>query len=374
MVSTRNGLALAAALLAAACGSGQDATANGPAPAKARVVNVYNWVDYIGKDTIAGFEAKTGIKVVYDTYDSNEILETKLLTGRTGYDVVVPTASLAERLIKVGAFRKLDKSKLPNLVHMDPDVTNKLAANDPGNLYLVDYTWGMDGLAYNPDQVEKALGRRTLDSWSALFDPAVTSRLAACGIAVIDAPEDAFNVALAYLGRDPNSEKPEDLEAAEALWMKARPYVRYFHASQHTNDLASGEICLALNWNGLANQARARGAAAVPPVEVAYVTPVEGSVSWFDTIAIPADAPHPDEAHAFIDYLMDPAVAAAITRDIGYANGNRDSLPLIPESVRNDPAVYAPPAVFATLVPARSHTQDYSRRLNRAWTRIKTGQ
>lgn len=374
MASTRLGLTLAAALAVAACGSGGDKAPDATSAPAARVVNVYNWVDYIGQDTIAGFEKKTGIKVVYDTYDSNEILETKLLTGRTGYDVVVPTATFLERLIKAGAFRKLDKSKLPNLVHMDADVMQKLAANDPGNQYAIDYTWGMDGLAYNPDLVEKALGRRTLDSWSALFDPAIASRLAGCGIAILDAPEDAFNVALAYLGRDPNSEKPEDLEAAEALWMKARPYVRYFHASQHTNDLASGEICVALNWNGLATQARARGAAAKPPVEVAYVTPVEGSISWFDTIAIPVDAPHPDEAHAFLDYLMEPEVAAAITRDIGYANGNRDSLPLIPESVRNDPAVYAPPAVFATLVPARSHTQDFSRRLNRAWTRIKSGE
>jgi putrescine transport system substrate-binding protein len=250
----------------------------------------------------------------------------------------------------------------------------KLSANDPGNQYAVDYAWGMDGLAYNPDRVEKALGRRTLDSWGALFDPAIASRLAGCGIAVLDAPEDAFNVALAYLGRDLNSERPEDLEAAEALWMKARPFVRYFHASQHTNDLATGEVCVALTWNGLAVQARDRGAAAAKPVEVAYVTPVEGSVSWFDTLAIPADAPHPDEAHAFINYLMDPEVAAKIAGEIGYANGNRDSLPLIPESTRNDPAIYPPPAVFATLVPARAHSQDYSRRINRAWTRIKTGQ
>lgn len=364
---------LASLLAVSACGGGGEGGGQRPRSAE-RVVHVYNWTDYIGRTTIADFEAKTGIKVVYDTYDSNEIVETKLLTGSTGYDVVVPTATIVERLIKTGVFQKLDKSKLPNLVHMDPDVMQKLAANDPGNLYAVDYTWGMDGLGYNPDLVEKALGRRTLDSWSALFDPAIASRLAGCGIAVLDAPEDAFNVALAHLGRDLNSEQQEDLEAAEALWMKARPFVRYFHASQHTNDLATGEICVALTWNGLAVQARDRGAAAAQPVEVAYVTPVEGSVSWFDTMAIPADAPHPDEAHAFINYLMDPEVAATITGEIGYANGNRDSLPLIPESVRNDPAIYAPPAVFATLVPARSHTQDYSRRINRAWTRIKTGQ
>jgi putrescine transport system substrate-binding protein len=250
-------LTLAAALAVAACGSGGQAPA-GSRAAEEKVLNVYNWTDYVGRTTIADFEARTGIKVVYDTYDSNEIVETKLLTGGTGYDIVVPTATFAQRLIKAGAFLKLDKSKLPNLANMDPAIMQRLAANDPGNLYLIDYTWGMDGLAYNPQKVRKALGSDRLDSWSALFDPAIASRLASCGIAILDAPEDAFNVALAYLGRDPNSEEPEDLEAAEALWKKARPYVRYFHASQHTNDLATGEICVALDWNGLANQARAR--------------------------------------------------------------------------------------------------------------------
>ena len=371
--STRSGLTLTAALAVAACGSGGQAPA-GSRPAEEKVLNVYNWTDYVGRTTIADFEARTGIKVVYDTYDSNEIVETKLLTGGTGYDIVVPTATFAERLIKAGAFLKLDKSELPNLANMDPAIMQRLAANDPGNHYVIDYTWGMDGLAYNPQKVRKALGTDRLDSWSALFDPAIASRLASCGIAILDAPEDAFNVALAYLGRDPNSERAEDLEAAEALWKKARPYVRYFHASQHTNDLATGEICVALDWNGLANQARARGAEATPPVEVVYVTPKEGSVSWFDAIAIPADAPHPRNAHAFLNFLMEPAVIAAVTRDIGYANGNRASLAYLPPEIRDDPTVYPPPDVFAKLHPALAHTQDYSRRLNRAWTRVKTGQ
>jgi putrescine transport system substrate-binding protein len=257
---------------------------------------------------------------------------------------------------------------------MDRAIMQRLAANDPGNRYAIDYTWGMDGIAYNPQQVRKELGTDRLDSWSALFDPAIASKLARCGIAIIDAPEDAFNVALIYLGRDPNSEKAEDLEAAERLWMKVRPYIRYFHASQHTNDLATGEICVALNWNGLANQARARGAAAKPPVEVVYVTPSEGSISWFDAVAIPGDAPHPRNAHAFLDFLMDPEVIAAITRDTGYANGNRASLAYLPAEIKDDPTVYPPPEVFQKLHPAKAHTQDYSRRLNRAWTRVKTGQ
>jgi hypothetical protein len=221
-------LILAAALAFAACGGGSKTPAGSPA-AEEKVLNVYNWTDYIGRNTIADFEARTGIKVVYDTYDSNEIVETKMLTGASGYDIVVPTATFLERLIKTGAFLKLDKSSLPNLANMDPEIMRRLAANDPGNLYSIDYTWGMDGLAYNPQMVRKALGTDRLDSWSALFVPAIASRLASCGIAILDAPEDAFNVALIYLGRDPNSEKREDLDAAEALWKKVRPYIRYFH-------------------------------------------------------------------------------------------------------------------------------------------------
>jgi putrescine transport system substrate-binding protein len=358
----------------AACSESDQTKVSGSTPPEEKVVHVYNWADYVDLTTLADFEAKTGIKVLYDTYDTNLVLETKLLTGNSGYDVVVPTAQFLQRLIKAGAFRKLDKSQLPNLMHMDPQIMKELEAYDPGNQYAVDYAWGTDGLSYNPDMIEKALGRRTLDSWGAIFDPAVASRLAGCGIAILNNPEDAFNIALAYLGRDPNSEKTEDLEAAEALWMGIRPYIRYFHSSQHTNDLATGEICIANNWNYLAVQARDRGATAMPPVEVAYVIPVEGTVSWFDTIAIPVDAPHPENAHAFINFLMQPEVIAAVTNEIGVANGNRDSLPFVRAEIRNDAAIYPPPDVFAKLHPSLAHTQDYSRRTNRAWTRIKSGQ
>ena len=365
---------LAIMLTLTACGSDEGERLDGASPREEKVVHVYNWTDYIGKDTIADFEAKTGIKVVYDTYDTNLILETKLLTGASGYDVVFPSATWLERLITAGVFQKLDKSQLPNLVHMDPDIMNRLAANDPGNLYAVDYTWGWTGIAYNPSLVRKALGTATLDSWGAIFDPVNASRLADCGIAILNSSEDAFTTALIYLGRDPNSEKAADLEAAEALWMKIRPYVRYFHSSQHTNDLASGEICVANNWNGLAVQARERGAAASSPIEIVYATPVEGTISWYDTIAIPVDAPHPINAHQFINFLMEPEVIAAVSREIGMANGNRASLPFVPDEIRNDTAIYPSAEVFAKMHPTLAHTQDYSRRLNRAWTRIKTGQ
>jgi len=349
--ATRNGLTLAAAALVAACGSGDGKPAQDAAGTQAKVLNVYNWADYIGKSTIADFEAQSGIKVIYDTYDSNEVLETKLLTGNTGYDVVVPSGNFLERQIKTGAFLKLDKSKLPNLANMDPEITRFVADHDPGNQYGIDYMWGTTGIGYNPDLVEKALGTRRIDSWSALFDPKFASKLASCGISMLDAPEDVFEAARIYLGRDPNSEREEDLAAAEKLLDAVRPYVRYFHSSQHVNDLASGEICVSLSWSGLILQARDRGAAASRP-----------------------DAPHPENAYAFIDYLMDPPVIAKVSNEIGYANGNASATPLLDSALRSDPGVYPGKDVLKTLHRSRLKSQEFSRLQNRAWTRIKSGQ
>ena len=251
-------LAFAAIAALAACGGKAEEKTADAGRAEAKVLNVFNWADYIGKDTIADFEAKTGIKVTYDTYDSNEILETKLLTGHTDYDIVVPTQTFAERMIKAGVFRKLDKSKLPNLSNMDADIMRRVAVSDPGNEYLINYMWGTTGIGYNPTMVKKALGTDRIDSWSALFDPKVAAKLAKCGITMLDAPEDVFDSVRIFQGHDPNSEKPEDLAEAEALLMKVRPYVRYFSSSQHVNDLASGEICVSLSWSGLIYQARSR--------------------------------------------------------------------------------------------------------------------
>jgi putrescine transport system substrate-binding protein len=371
--STRSGLTLAAAALVAACGSGDGKPAQGAAGTEAKVLNVYNWADYIGKSTIADFEAQSGIKVIYDTYDSNEILETKLLTGNTGYDVVVPSGNFLERQIKTGAFLKLDKSKLPNLAHMDPEIMRFVADHDPGNQYGIDYMWGTTGIGYNPDLVEKALGTRKIDSWTALFDPAVASKLASCGISILDAPEDVFEAARIYLGRDPNSERTDDLAAAEALLAAVRPFVRYFHSSQHVNDLASGEICVSLSWSGLVLQARDRGAAASSPVTVAYAIPREGTTLWFDMVAIPADAPHPENAYAFLNYLMEPAVIAGISTEIGYANGNAAATPLLDAALRDDPGVYPSDDVRKKLHRSTLKSQEFSRLQNRAWTRIKSG-
>lgn len=339
-----------------------------------KVVHVYNWVDYIGPTTIADFEAKTGIKVAYDTYDSNEILETKMLTGRSGYDVVFPSGVPLSRQIGAGAIGRLDKSKLPNLANMDPFAMGRVAWNDPGNAHAVPWMWGTAGLGYNPAMVARVLGTDRLDSWAAVFDPAIASKLAKCGIAFMDVPEDNFMIARIYLGLDPNSQDSGDLARAEELFKRARPFIRYFNTSQLVNDLASGEICVAVNWNGYIIQARDRGAAAAAPLEIAYVIPKEGSYIWFDVAAMPADAPHPENAHAFLNYLMEPEVIAKVSNRIGYANGNLASLPFLDARVRDDPAVYPPEEIRSKLPPDTAESPSYIREASRAWTRIKTGQ
>ncbi len=370
----RQALSAFALMVLAACGGGNNETAVRPEGAEDKVLHVYNWADYIGRTTIADFEAKTGIKVTYDTYDSNEVLETKLLTGRTDFDVVFPSANFLERLIKAGVFLKLDRSKLPNLVNMDAEIMRRVAVNDPGNGHSINYMWGTTGIGYNASMVEDALGIGRIDSWDAVFDPAVAAKLAKCGISMLDAPEDVFEAARIHLGRDPNSEKAEDLAAAEKLLTSVRPYVRYFSSSQHVNDLASGEICVSLSWSGLILQARSRGAAAATPVEIVYVIPKEGATIWFDLVAIPGDAPHPGNAHAFLNFLMEPAVIAGVSNDIGYANGNAASLPLISDALRYDPGVYPTEEVRKKLHPSVLKSPEFSRAQNRAWTRIKTGQ
>jgi putrescine transport system substrate-binding protein len=377
--SYRSGLLVAALSIAvAACGGkkeegGEAAAAKAPA-AEEKVLNVYNWSDYIAEDTIANFEQQTGIKVNYDVFDSNEVLETKLLAGKTGYDVVVPSASFLERQIKAGVFMTLDKSKLPNLANMDPEIMQRVALHDPGNEHAVPYLWGTTGIGYNPEKVKAALGVDTIDSWSVIFDPENAKKLKDCGLVMLDAPVEVFDSALIYLGKDPNSESEEDLNAARDLMMAVRPYVRYFHSSQYINDLANGEICVALGWSGDILQAQARGAEAENPVEVAYAIPKEGAIVWFDMLAIPADAPHPGNAHQFINYLMEPAVIAAISDYVAYANGNAASFDLVDEAVRTDPSVYPTPEVKAKLYPSLAESQDYSRLSNRAWTTVRTGQ
>lgn len=366
--------AAAALVSLAACGGRGDGGKSGTVAAEEKVLHIYNWTDYIGQTTIADFEAKTGIKVTYDTYDSNEILETKLLTGNTGYDVVFPTSTIVGRMAKVGVFLKLDKARLPNLPNLDPEAMRQVAINDPGNVHTIVYMWGTTGIGYSPAMVKKVLGTDTIDSWSAVFDPATASRLAKCGITMLDAPEDVIETAEIYLGGDPGNEDLGELAAAEELLTNVRPYVHAFDTTQHPSALASGEICVSLSWSGLMHQARARGASAATPVKIAYVIPREGAPLYFDTAAIPADAPHPDNAHAFLNFLMEPEVIAEVTNDIGYANANSASLPFVDAVLRDDPSVYPSEAAREKLHVSRARSQEYSRELNRVWTRIKTGQ
>lgn len=371
--ATRSGFLFAAVILLPACGGGQGKAGVPAVASEEKVLNVYNWPDNIAETTIADFEAKTGIKVIYDVYDSNEILETKLLTGHTGYDVVVPSLTFLEREIKAGVFLKLDNSKLPNLANMNPEIMRLIAAGDPGNEHAINYLWGTTGIGYNPKLVEKVLGTRTIDSWRAVFDPAIASKLAKCGIAIVDDPGDVLAAARIYLGLDQN-ENVEDLAATEELLTKVRPYVRYFNSSQYVNDLAAGEICVSLGWSGGVLLARSRGAEAETPVEVAYTIPGEGANIWFDMLAIPADAPHPGNAHAFLNFLMEPDIIAAVSDHVGYANGNEASLPYMKDEIRNDSSVYPADEIFKKLEPIKAMSSEYSRDLNRAWTRIKTGQ
>jgi putrescine transport system substrate-binding protein len=359
----------------AACGGKQEAgTAAGAAAPEEKVVSVLNWSDYVGDTTNADFEEKTGIKVTYDVFDSNEVLETKLLAGRSGYDVVVPTAPFLERQIKAGVFLPLDKSKLPNLVNMDPEIMQRVAAHDPDNRHAITYLWGTVGLGYNPDLVKRALGTDTIDSWAAILDPANAARLAKCGITLLDAPTDVFGSVAIYKGLDPNSERPEDLKVVEDTLMAVRPYIRYFHSSSYINDLASGEICVALGWSGDMLQARDRGAAAAKPVTVRYAIPKEGAINYFDMLAIPADAPHPDNAHAYLNYLMEPEVIAKVTNKTRFASGNAAALPFVTDDIKNDPGIYPTAEVRARLHPDLVESQEFSRELNRAWTRIRSGQ
>lgn len=372
-----------AVLVASACGSREeqrsgatDVLENPSHLASAsdeRVVNVYNWVDYIEPALLEKFTAETGIKVIYDTYDSNELLETKLMAGNTGYDVVVPSTGFLDRQIKAGAFQKLDRTRLPNWRNLDPDILKRVAHHDPGNTYAINYMWGTAGIGYNEAQVEAIMPDAPVDSWRLVFDPAIASRFKDCGIAVLDAPSDISFVVLTYLGKDPNSESPEDLALAEQTLLAVRPYIRMIDASRYVDALANGEICVAVGWNGGVLQARDRAADAGQGHVIKYTIPKEGTFIWFDMLAIPKDAPHPDNAYAFINFLQRPEVAAANSNYIKYANGNAASLELIDDDVRNDPGIYPAAETRTRLIQDTVETDEFSRLLNRTWTRFVAG-
>jgi putrescine transport system substrate-binding protein len=301
------------------------------------------------------------------------VLETKLLTGHSGYDVVVPSAYFLERQIKAGVFRALDKSKLPNLAHLDPDLVARVAGHDPGNQYGVIYMWGTTGIGYDEARVRAILPDAPVDSWKLVFDPAVLAKFKGCGVSVLDDPTDMVATVLLYLGKDPNSQSEEDLKAAEAALMAIRPYIRTITSSQYIEALANGEICIAVGYSGDMLQARDRAKEAGKGLDIRYSIPKEGALLWFDTLAIPADAQHPGNAHAFIDYLMRPEVAAANSNFVMYANANARATALVDAEVRDDPSVYPPPDVKARLRTNLAKSAEFTRLLNRTWTRFTTG-
>jgi putrescine transport system substrate-binding protein len=354
-------------------GAQAGAPGSGGAGPEEKVLNVYNWSDYIEPAVLADFTRQTGIKVNYDVFDANEVLETKLLTGHTNYDVVVPSAPFLERQIKAGVFQKLDKSKLPNLKNLDPEMMQRIAVYDPGNEHSVPYLWLTSGPGYNVAKIKERMPDAPVGSLRMLYDPAVVSKFEDCGVSVLDAPSEVVGTVLLYLGKDPKSESPDDLKAAESVLLSIRPYLRYVHSSRYIDDLANGETCLALGWSGDVKQARDRAHDAGKGIEIQYNIPKEGTIMNFDMLAIPADAPHPQNALIFINYLLEPAVTAANSNLVKYANVNTASTPLLSEAVKGDPNIYPPPDIQAKLVPEPPRSQEFQRLLTRSWTRFKTG-
>ena len=344
------------------------------ATAQERVVNVYNWSDYIDESILEDFTKETGIKVVYDVFDSNEILETKLLAGGTGYDVVVPTATFLQRQIAAGVFQKLDKSKLPNLSNMWDEITTRVATYDPGNEYAIDYMWGTTGIGYNVEKVNQILGTDEKPTWDVLFNPEVAAKFKDCGIHLLDSPTDVVPSVLAYLGLNPDSHEADDLAKAEELLLKVRPFIRKFHSSEYINALANGDICLALGYSGDIFQARDRAAEAKAGVTVDYSIPPTGAQMWFDVMAIPADAPHVAEAHEFLNYIMKPEVIAKASDFVFYANGNKASQQFISKEVIEDTAIYPPADVMKKLFTTTPFDAKSQRVLTRMWTKVVTGQ
>jgi putrescine transport system substrate-binding protein len=350
-----------------------------PARAEEARLHIYNWSDYIAPDTVANFEKETGIAVTYDIYDGNEVLEAKLLAGHSGYDIVVPSASpFMARQIAAGAYLALDKPKLPNLKNLDPHLMALAATADPGNRHGVPYLWSVTGIGYNVAMVERALGGAgegtpPRDSLALLFDPALAAKLAGCGIELLDTPQEVIPAALAYLGIDPTSRDMGDLDRAAALLDRVRPFVRRFHSSQYINDLAAGDICIALGYSGDVIQARNRAREAESGVEIAFRVPREGAQMSIDMLAIPADAPHPDNAHRFIDYILRPQVIAAITNAVSYPNPNLAATPLVAPEIRDDPGIYPPETVQRLFYIDRPAPRAYERARVRAWNRMKSG-
>lgn len=346
-----------------------------PPPARADgELNIYNWTDYIGENTIANFEKEYNVKVRYDTYDGNETLEAKLVVGNTGYDIVFPSSSFFARQIKTGIYRKLDRSKLTNWSNLDQWVLQQQAGYDPGNAFAVPYMWGTNGFTYNVDMIEQRLPDAPVDSLRMVFDPEIVSKFQDCGVSFLDSPEDVYPLALAYMGKDPRSQNPDDIVAATDMLMKVRPYIQLFDSQQYLNALPNADRCLAMTWSGDYAVAAARAEEAGLKINLAYTVPKEGSNIWFDAMLIPKDAPNPDNAHLFLNYMLRPDVIAACTNYTYYANGNAASRKLILPEILDDPAIYPDAETQKRMFPSVVRDEAVQRVITREWTRLKTGQ
>ncbi len=361
---------MAACALLSACGASSGGT--GQARAEEKVLHIYNWADYIGQDTIAQFEAQTGIKVIYDTYDSDDTLEAKMMAGDSGYDVVSTSTDYFARQIKAGIYQPLDRSLLPNWNNLDPQILALEARADPGNRYAMPYLRYVNGFAYNLDLIRARMPDAPVDSLEMLFNPQIIRRFADCGVTFFDSPEDVLQLALNYLHLDPNTTRPEDYRRAEQLLLAVRPYIKAFDSSEYMNGLATGEFCLSMSWSGdyAASQARARAAGVA--VNLRFTLPKEGANGNLDALLIPADAPHPLAAHKFLNYILEPQVMAEITNEIHYANDNRAASAYVDPKILHDPAVYPTPEETARLYESLEISPALERLRNRTWTRIKT--
>ena len=368
--------AVISAAVSTACTRQQDA----PAPAAAAVpvaeeklLNLYIWNDYLAEDTVSNFEKETGIKVAVSNYGSNEELEAKLSSGHSGYDIVVPSAPFLERQIKAGIYLPLDKSKLPNLKNMDPDIQKRLAQHDPDNAHAVLHMWGTAGVGYNVDKIKAAMPNAPVGSWDMIFKPEVVKNFQKCGITVADSASEMYAMTLIALGKDANSQKPEDLAAATQALMRLRPFVRYVDTQRMISDLANGEVCLAVGYSGDILQAASRAEENKTGQTVTYSIPKEGTIMWFDSYAIPKDAPHPGNAHLFINYMLEPQVIAAVSNLVHYPNGNSAARQFVNKEVLEDPGVYPPAEVMAKLVPDLADSEEGTRLMTRGWQQFTTG-
>ncbi|MCR8825361.1 polyamine ABC transporter substrate-binding protein [Pseudosulfitobacter koreensis] len=337
-------------------------------------VRVYNWSDYIDESLLQQFEEETGIDLIYDVFDSNEVLETKMLAGSSGYDVVVPSGTFLQRQISAGAFQKLDKSQLPNLDNMWDVISDRVGKYDPGNEYAINYMWGTTGIGVNIDKVKEVLGEDApVDSLALVFDPANMEKLQSCGVHFLDAPVELIPAALNYIGEDPDAQDAETIEKAEPVLSAVAPYVQKFHSSEYINALANGDICVAVGWSGDILQARDRAAEADNGVNIEYYAPKEGALMWFDNMAIPVDAPNPEGAHKFLNFIMDAQNMAAASNYVYYANGNKASQEFLVEDVIGDTAIYPDAETLENLYTTSPYDARTQRTVTRMWTKVKSG-